>query len=587
MLLAAALSAAVLLLPATPVSANTTRPPLPPELAGLTQLEVGYGQAVTLQFTGTPPDFEHPVICGELGCVYNTIGWGLPPGSTPTSGCGPQDTACTFTYTPPGYGDNAETWQKATVAHLQGSSTVSSTSYAILGTVGRYTVYPELIFPTGDPDEYALGRSIFLVRGGTTPDASSCSSGGGGPTGADPDCMVIAGASGARNVPEGSTWTIYGSLASASGAVTGLAGFTPKTFTVTGDNLLGSPVRITHVTRPSLAVTVSDLPTTIPLNHTATVHVTVTAVGGQAGEISSVTFPRGLLTSGPNSSLETALQIVSPTSAPGPFTLTSGQSQSFAVTVKGVQARTNVFVSSQATGTTDEGQDRIQNAPTLKTNVVDDGTPPPDEPDDPAAAPAPPVIATASGGAPGTLSGTVSGAPGSTVQVRLATAAASASCPRLMSGAGITTLGMLTVAIPGSGTASFSHSTSLAPNSWAYGTTVASSKTSDVSACRRVGQAPATVGLALAKKKVKAGKRGRATVTVAASGLPAAGTVTVREGTRIVGTATLTPGDRGRVTIRLSARPKGKHTLIASYAGSADVVAATSSAVVLIVKGKG
>lgn len=575
---------------AAPATANTIKPPVPPELAGLQQIEVDYGQSVTLQFTGTPPDFEHPVSCGDLGCIYNYIGWGLPPGSGATSGCGATDVSCTFTYTPWGFGDNGEAWQKATVAHMQGQFPVSSTSYAILSTVGKYTTYPELMFPAGDPDTFAAGRTIYMVRGGTAPDASTCSSALGDPnTQAIPDCLVISGSGGARNLPQGSTWTIYGSLTSGgTGPVSqlaGIAGFAPKSFTVAGDNVYGAPVRLTHVTRPTLNVTVTGLPATLALNHTAVVHVTVTAVGGQGGQVTGITFPRGLLTSGA-SSLETALQIVSPASAPAPFSLSNGQSRTIDVTIKGVEVRNNVFVSSQANGTTDEGQSRSQTAPAVKTNVTDDGPPPPPvDPDGPGDAPQPPVITTAAGGAPGVIQGTVTGAPGSTVQVQLATAASSESCPRLMTGAGVASAGALTVAIPASGTAAFSQAGSLAPNSWAYGTTVAGSKTSDVSSCRRVSQAPATVGIVLAKKKISVGKRGKATVTVTASGLVPTGKITVREGKRVLGTATLTAGHRGRITIKLSKRPKGKHTLTATYAGSADVASSTSKAVVLTVKG--
>jgi hypothetical protein len=588
-IVAAALAVAVSVVLAAPAMANSTKPPLPPELAGLPQIEVSYGQSITLQFTGTPPDFEHPISCGELGCIYHTIGWDLPPGSGPTTGCSARDTSCTFVYTPPGHGDAGEAWQKATVAHLAGSSTVSATSYAILGTVGKYTVYPELTFPPGDPDTFAAGRTVYLVRSGTTPDVSSCSTTFGDPESqAIADCLAISGSGGARNLPEGSTWTIYGSLTSGGAGqvsqLAGIGGFSSKSVTVASDNVFGAPVRVTHVPRPTLSVTVADLPTSIPLDQTATVHVTVTAVGGQGGRVDAITFPRGLLTSG-GSSLETALQIVSPSSSPSPFALSSGQSRTFDVTVKGVQVRNNVFVSSQASGSTDEGQSRFASADPSKTNVVDGPPPPPvDPPGDPGTAPQPPVITAATGGAPGLIRGTVTGSPGSSVQVRLATAPSSASCPRQMTGAGIASVSSLSVAIPASGTASFSQPAPLVADGWTYGTTVASSRTSDVSACRRVDRAPSAVGLSLAKKQVKGGKRGKATVTVTASGLTTTGTVTIREGRHVVGTATLTPADHGRAIIKLAKLPEGKHTLTAVYAGSADAAASTSPPVVLTVK---
>jgi hypothetical protein len=571
--------------PAPAVAANSTKPPVPAELAGLPQIEVSYGHDVTLQLVGDAPDFEHPVICGELGCVYNSIGWGLPAGSSATAGCGATDISCTFAYRPFGFGDKDEAWQKATVAHLQGSFTVSSQSYALLGTVGKYTAYPDLWFEDGDPDELASGRAIYLVRGGTAPDVSACSADVGDPGSQEiPDCLVISGSSGARNLPEDSTWTVYGTLkAPTSGPVSQVAGFSTTTITVTGDNVLMA--RVTHVARPTLSVAVTGLPSSIGLNQTAVVHVTVSATGGAGGQINDITFPRGILTSGPGSSLETALQVVSPSVLPAPFSLTSGQSQTFDVTIKGVLARTNVFVSSQASGGTDESQSRTADATTVKTNVVDGDPPPPVDPGDPGDAPAPPVINAATGGAPGLVSGTVTGAPGSTVLLHLATATPSGTCPRLMTGAGISSAGVVTVAIPASGTAPFTHAAAIAPNGWVYGTTVAASKTSDVSACRKVAPASSTVGLKLVKKKVKVGKKGKATVTVAAAGLAPSGTVTVTEGKKVLGRATLTAADHGEVTVTLKKRPKGKHRLTASFAGSADVAGSTSSSVVLTVKG--
>jgi hypothetical protein len=590
-LLAGALGLALSVVVALPVpaSANTVKPPVPAELAGLQQIEVTYGESVTLQLAGEPPDFETPVTCGELGCVYNTMAWSLPAGSAPTAGCTATSMSCTFGYFASGFGDKDEAWKKATGAHMQGSFTVSSTSWAVLGTVGKYTTFPELWFLAGDPDQSASGRTIYLVRGGTTPDVSTCSTGLGDPNSqAIDDCLKISGSSGARNLPEGSTWTVYGTLVSGgTGPVTslpGISGFPSKTFTITGDNLAGTEARVTHVPRPTLSVAVTGLPASLALHESTTVQVTVSATGGQGGQVTGITFPRGILTSGPGSSLETALEVVSPTTLPAPFSLSSGQSQTFDVTVKGVEARTNVFVSSQASGTTDEGLGRSHDATAVKTNVVDDGTPPPpDDPGDPVDAPEPPVLTTAVGGAPGSVTGTVSGAPGSTVEVRLATAPPSAACPRLMAGAGIVAAGSVKVVLPASGTATFASAGPIAPGHWVYGTAVVASRTSDVSACRQAALAPATVRLVLAKKKIKVGTRGKATVTVKANGLVPTGKVTIREGKKVLGTARLKAGDRGKVTITLRQRPNGKHTIVASYAGSDTVASGTSRAVVLTV----
>ena len=592
-LVAAALVLAVsaTLGPALPASANTTKPPVPAELAGLPQIEVGYGQSVTLQLAGDPPDFEHPVSCGELGCVYNYMAWALPPGSVASAGCTATSMSCTFAYYASGFGDKDEAWKKATGAHMQGSFTISSTSWAVLGSVGKYTVYPELWFLSGDPDQFASGRTIYLVRSGSSPDVSTCSTGFGDPNSqAIDDCLKLSGSSGARNLPEGSTWTVYGTLLSGgSGAVTalpGISGFPSKTFTVTGDNLFGTEARITHTARPTLDVAITGLPPTLAVNQTVPVTVTVTATGGAGGRIDGITFPRGIITGGPNWPIEDVITVDSVVPAVAPFSLDAGQSKAFTVTLRGVEPGTGAFVGSSVSGTTDEGQSRGKNSTTLHLDVVDDGTPPPpvDPPDEPADAPQPPLLTTASGGAPGLVSGTVSGTPGTTVQVQLATAPPAPACPRLMAGSGITSAGSVSVTLPASGTGTFSRSVPLSTGRWVYGTTVAGARTSDVSACRSVGKAAASVALALARKKIVVGQQGKVTVTVKSSGIVPTGKVTIREGRKVLGTAKLKAGDKGKVTITLARRPAGKHTLVATYAGSDAVGPATSQEVVLTVK---
>src|SRR5690606_25354260 len=156
-------------------------------------------------------------------------------------------------------------WKKVTVAHMTGPFTVSSTSYALLGSVGKYTTYPTLLFPAGDPDAAATGLRVYLVRSGSTPDVSTCSTALGDPNSQSvPDCMLVIGSSGARTLPDGSTWTILGSLTAAtSGPVAPSPGFGPTTFTVSGDNLFGAPVQSWHVPRPTLAVAVTGLPSSI------------------------------------------------------------------------------------------------------------------------------------------------------------------------------------------------------------------------------------------------------------------------------------------------------------------------------------
>lgn len=79
--------------------------------------------------------------------------------------------------------------------------------------------------------------------------------------------------------------------------------------------------------------------------------------------------------------------------------------------------------------------------------------------------------------------------------------------------------------------------------------------------------------------KVSARKKGKATVTVQASAAPT-GEVVVRDLARkgrIVARGTLTAGHHGVLTLKVAKLGKGKHRLVAQYAGSAGVQPSTSA----------
>ncbi|TYL55071.1 hypothetical protein FXB39_05645 [Nocardioides sp. BGMRC 2183] len=83
---------------------------------------------------------------------------------------------------------------------------------------------------------------------------------------------------------------------------------------------------------------------------------------------------------------------------------------------------------------------------------------------------------------------------------------------------------------------------------------------------------------AKAPARVKRKQRAVVTVTVAATGLTPTGTVQIREGARVVGTARLVDGT---AKVRIRRLAPGRHRLTAVYAGSAAVEGSTSSAVVV------
>lgn len=489
---------ALVTLPASPAGAQSTIPALPAWAAGLTQVKVSYGEQVTVQYTGDVPDFVTPVVCGDLGCTYHRIGWGLPPGAYAVAGCSGTDISCTFQYTPLGLADAGEAWAKLTVAHLVGSAVYDSTDYALLGTVGYYPVYFDAT--AAEPDRSNAAPTLFVVKSGSNPDVSTCSTGTYDPAQGSwpqttPTCFKRTSWSGVAMLPDQSTWDLLATFSpSATGAVraqSGLNGFSSSSVTVTGDNLYGW--HTTHVDRPMLGLTVTA-PAYIPIKTTTTVYVTVTADGGAGGSIKNVTLPNPILKASHYASLSDIKIVTAPTVSS--FDLASGGSKTFAVVVQGTGATKNGWLYSEASGVTDEGLDRLVMPPTVTVPVVDTADPPPPVEPPGATAPPAPVVTSAASGPGGWVEGTASGQPGDTVTVTLVSATG-ATCPRQLTGAGVTPLGTVQVTLPTSGQGAFHLASAPADGSWVYGTTTADGKTSDVSGCT-VAHPPLTVSAAAA-----------------------------------------------------------------------------------------
>jgi hypothetical protein len=97
--------------------------------------------------------------------------------------------------------------------------------------------------------------------------------------------------------------------------------------------------------------------------------------------------------------------------------------------------------------------------------------------------------------------------------------------------------------------------------------------------------ASATTTTATAPKKVKSKKPFDVSVTVASSGGTPTGTVQVFDGTKMIGTGTLSGGT---VTIHITKglRKKGKHTLTVKYLGTANFLASQTTVKVKVKKKK-
>jgi hypothetical protein len=109
-----------------------------------------------------------------------------------------------------------------------------------------------------------------------------------------------------------------------------------------------------------------------------------------------------------------------------------------------------------------------------------------------------------SGRVPGVVIGSVSGSPGASVKVDIAT---HERCTRVMSGTGVRVVGSVTVKIGQKGTGSFRARGKVAGGASVYGTVVSAGKRSDVSSCLSVPEttppsAPRSVSVSPGRDRV-------------------------------------------------------------------------------------
>jgi hypothetical protein len=148
---------------------------------------------------------------------------------------------------------------------------------------------------------------------------------------------------------------------------------------------------------------------------------------------------------------------------------------------------------------------------------------------------------------------------------------------------GATTLG--TAALDGTGKATVALPVTLPAGSHSLSVVYSGDGTYDTktqAVTATVNKAASTT-TASAPKKVKAKKPFDVTATVTAAGGAPTGTVQVYDGTKLIGTGTLSNGTV-TITITKGLKKKGKHTLTVKYLGSANVAASQTTVTVKVKK---
>lgn len=96
-----------------------------------------------------------------------------------------------------------------------------------------------------------------------------------------------------------------------------------------------------------------------------------------------------------------------------------------------------------------------------------------------------------------------------------------------------------------------------------------------------VGKAVGHVANGLSPKSIKHTKKAKLTVTVTATGVTPTGTVTIYDGTKVIGKVSLTAAKKGKFTFTLPKLKKGSHKIHAVYGGSSTVGSAKGATVTL------
>lgn len=467
------------------------------------------GEEITFSYAVSPPKgLGEPVSCGDLGCIAYGISWraGLNAGYEIVSGCTSTSLTCTVRYWGFGrVGDAAERYG-VMYAELYLGQRPQDIGTAFL-TYAPPDLYPVRLDPVDSSGARTRLPSDFVayaIAPGRNPVQADCVDAfwytphvraAEAPV---PDCVTLRWdgyLDGTDNwfggwLPDGSgTWTVVGAPAGDPGLplLQRRSPYRQTTVTPAGDDIHGT---IVAERRPGLSLLVAPATTEMALGSRLVVEITVTAEGGETGWLEGLRFEDpGILRVEPSDATPSdegpALSAGAPDDTPPAegFRLEPGQERRFRVELEATalgRADVRAFVS---------GRDDLgiafavdQGGPIL---VTEDG------PEGDGTAPRPPVIVEAADRGPGAgdpITGTVDGAPGTTVVVDVAagTRVDPEACLRQMTGPGVTAIGSVEVTIGEEGTSEFSLAGALEPGQDVYGTTAIGAVVSAVGPCTPV-----------------------------------------------------------------------------------------------------
>jgi hypothetical protein len=495
------------------VSPRTNGPDFGP-IDGVSIIDVQRGSPARLSYPAGDIDFSKPTRpCGDLGCPYNSMLWrtaGIEKrigsgseGLSLSAGCGPTDVTCAVNYAPSFVGDAGEVVTVILGQHFDGIYPISGQAYVLYAAPLIYPAIIQAFDTSGQRVEVPGGYVGYAVRAGTDPTAAQCVAGdwyvavAAGPTVPVPDCVTFpqwAYLSGADAqfrgyLPaESGTWTIVGHPQGDAGAplLSRPSPYRHATVRMGHDDVVAS---IIAERRPTLSMELTPQSPEMELGETQTVEVTVTAVGGEAGDLRDLVFDDPTILGGTDGGPLAVIGVAE--AVPTGFSLGLGASRTFQVTIQAVGLGAGA-IGGAVSGTDDIGGPARAKVISEAIGVEPGETGGP-------RAPEPPVIASAvvgPDGAAGPIEGTVPGAPGSSVRVSLfAAPAGGLDCAQLLEGIGIASLGSFGADIGADGTGTFAGTAALQPGTWVYGVTVTQEGVSKVGDCRLVAETEPTLSV--------------------------------------------------------------------------------------------
>lgn len=473
-------------------------------IAGVEQHVTTWGGQVSVTSSARPPQpLGTAVVCGDLGCVGYQMAWrGSGDGSYQVvSGCTGVDLTCTIRYWPRYLGDRGEGWGVLYGQLYYGRTPMGDgTAYALYAPPRAYRLHLPPRDVRGASLSIGPGQVAYAVRSGASVRASDCVD----PQWADgdarfqldlpvPDCVQLtrnglgdmAAITYAGFLPvDSGRWTIVGAPLGEAGAplTTRPSAYRPLAVSMGHDDVL---VPIVEERRPKVTLQLDPDAGTMALGTVQDIRVTVGTNGGDGGSIAGLVFrDPAILALEATDTVPLEVIDVLEGAPTAPFELRNGERQVFTVRVRAVGVGTAGYGAAIAgmndlgITTEDERADRIS---VVAGTGGGDGTGMGIEP--------PLLVKASSVGQAGSVRGTVSGAPGASVQVTLWTSAprARGECTRRVTGAGVGRLGSTEVILDDTGSGTFIIEGPATEGDMAYGIAAVGAMASDVSECRRIG----------------------------------------------------------------------------------------------------